>query len=358
MICILERKCLITRESSRVSRGKLAHSTQMDIAKKLNVTRITVSKALRDHPDISADMKKKVLQTAEDLGYTPNLIAKNLTSRKTFTIGVVIPDLENSFFAYVTDSIIDAAAEKKYNVFVTVSRENQQSEILNIKNLIGMRVDGLLVCVSQESTDTKIFNEVTKLNIPLIFFDRQLEGLEFGSVVFDDKNGAIISLEKIIEEGYKEIAHFSGYTNVSIGKVRKEGYLAAMEKHGLQIKPEWIIEGGYEVKDGYNAFKKLFISKNLPEIIFTVNDRVALGVYHAASEVGIKIPEDIGIAAYGFNETAQTFTPALSIINQDPRKIGKIAIEMLVKEIENESSIKQQIIIEEEFLWNHSIKRK
>jgi LacI family transcriptional regulator len=153
----------------------MAHATQLDIARKLNVTRITVSKALRNHPDISAKMKKKVLDTAEALGYIPNLIAQNLTSKRTFTLGVVIPDLENSFFAYAADSIIDAATEKNYNVFVTVSRENQNSEKLNIQKLIGMRVDGLLVCVSQQTTNPQIFNHIKKLNIPLVFFDRQFE---------------------------------------------------------------------------------------------------------------------------------------------------------------------------------------
>ena len=109
------------------------HITQQDIAKKLNVTRITVSKALRNHPDISNEMKKKVLDTAEALGYTPNLIAQNLVSKKTYTLGVVIPDLENSFFALATDSIIDFANEHNYSVIITVSRENQNNEKLNIQ---------------------------------------------------------------------------------------------------------------------------------------------------------------------------------------------------------------------------------
>jgi len=337
----------------------MAHSTQSDIARKLNVTRITVSKALRDHPDISKEMKKKVNELAEELGYTPNLIAKNLTSRKMFTIGIVIPDLENSFFAYATDSIIDTATEKKYNVFVTVSRENQQNEILNLKNLIGMRVDGLLVCVSQQTNDIRIFNRIKNLNIPLVFFDRQFEGLNFRNIVFDDKNGAISALNKIIEEGYSKVAHFAGYLNVSIGKERYAGYKYALEKNGIELNPDWIIEGGFEVKDGYESFMRLYKKNNLPEIIFTVNDRVALGAYQAAREVGINIPEDIGLAAYGFNETAQTFTPPLSIINQDPRKIGRAAAEMLIEEIDNNCTDKKhQIIIEEEFLWNGSIIRK
>ena len=337
----------------------MVHSTQTDIAKKLNVSRITVSKALRNHPDISAAMKKKVLSTAEELGYIPNLIAQNLSSRKSFTLGVVIPDLENSFFAFATDSIIDYGAEKNYNVIVTVSRESQNNERFNIQKLIAMRVDGLLVCVSQQTKDPQIFNSIKKFNIPLVFFDRQFEGLNFPSVTFEDKNGTIKALDEIIENGYTKIAHFSGYSNVSIGKERCLGYKNVLKKRGIKIKPEWILEGGFEIKDGYNSFMKLYCSKNLPEIIFTVNDRVALGVYQAAGEKGLKIPKDIGVAGFGFKETAQSYTPALSIINQDPRKIGSAAAELLIEMIGN-SGIKNQrnIIIEEEFLWNNSILKK
>jgi LacI family transcriptional regulator len=337
----------------------VAHATQLDIARKLNVSRITVSKALRDHPDISAAMKKKVLETAEKLGYTPNLIAQNLTSRKSFTIGLVIPDLENSFFAYAADSIIDAASEKNYNVFVTVSRENQNNEKLNIHKLIGMRVDGLLVCISQQTNNSQIFDHVKKLNIPLVFFDRNFEGLDFPNVTFDDRYGAYVAMEEIIKEGYTKIAHLAGYSNVSIGRERCAGYKKALEKNGIKINPKWIIEGGFEVKDGYKSFMRLYHSKNLPEIIFTVNDRAALGVYHAAKEVGVRIPEDIGIAAFGFNEVAGTFTPQLSIINQNPRKIGLAAVKMLLEEIEHKKTSKlQKKIIEEEFLWNASILKK
>jgi LacI family transcriptional regulator len=337
----------------------MAHSTQSDIANKLNVTRITVSKALRNHPDISEEMKKRVRETAEELGYIPNLIAQNLTSRRTFTLGVVIPDLENSFFAYTTDSIIDTSSGKDYTVFVTVSRENQQNERLNIQKLIGMRVDGLLVCVSQQTTDPQIFNRINNLKIPFVFFDRQFEGLNFSCVTFNDRNGAAAALDKIIEQGYTKVAHFAGYSNVSIGKERCLGYRDALKRKGIEIKPGWIIEGGFEIKDGYEAFYKLYNSNNLPEIIFTVNDRVALGVYKATGEVGLKIPDDIGIVGYGFNDTAQNFYPTLSIINQDPRKIGRAAAELLIEIIRNPgTSMQRNIIIEEEFLWNNSIIRK
>jgi len=337
----------------------MAYATQSDIAKLLNVTRITVSKALRNHPDISSEMKNKVRELAAELSYTPNQIAKNLNARKTFTMGIVIPDLENSFFAYATDSMIDAATEKNYNVFLTVSRESQQNELLNIQNLIGMRVDGLLVCVSQQTNDPDVFNLVKSKSIPLVFFDRRIEGLNFSSISFDDKNGALVALEQIIKEGYTKIAHFAGYSNVSIGKERLNGYKLALEKNGIEFKPDWVVEGGFEVEDGYEAFMKLYRANNLPDIIFTVNDRVALGAYHGAKEAGLNIPEDIGFVAYGFNETVQTFSPSLSIINQDPRKLGRAAVNTLIDEINNTELKKiQSISIEEEFLWNNSIKRR
>jgi LacI family transcriptional regulator len=335
----------------------MRHTTQRDIAKRLKVTRITVSKALRDHPDISARMKKRVIETAERLGYTHNLIAQNLTSGKTYTLGVVIPDLENSFFAYATDSIIDTASENNFNVFVTISRENQKIEKLNIEKLIGMRVDGLLVCVSQQTSDAMIFKKIKKMNIPLVFFDRKYEGLDFPNITFDDRHGAVLTLDRIIQEGYTRIAHIAGYSGVSIGKERCIGYKEALKKNGIGIRREWIIEGGFEIKDGYDAFIKLYNSKNMPDIIFTVNDRVALGVYEAAENVGVNIPNDIGIVAYGFNEIARTFTPSLSVINQDPRRIGLAAAKMLIDEIKG-SSASDNVIIEEEFIWNSSIIRK
>lgn len=337
----------------------MKHIKQIDIAKKLKVSRITVSKALRNHPDISTEMRKKVHETAEELGYIPNLIAQNLTSKKTNTLGVIIPDLENNFFSYATDSIIDAANNQNYIVFVTVSRENQNNENANIKKLIGMRVDGLLVCVTQQTNDPQIFNSIKRLNIPLVFFDRQIAGLDFSTVAFDDRNGAINALKEIIDNGYSKIAHIAGYSSVSIGKERCEGYKQVLQGKGLSINPDWIIEGGFEVTDGYNAFMNLLQSNQLPEIILAVNDRTALGAYQAANNMGIRIPEDIGIVAFGFNEIAQTFTPSLSVINQNPRKLGSTATYMLIDLIENRNTGKsKQMVIKEEFQWNESILRK
>jgi LacI family transcriptional regulator len=333
--------------------------TQQDIAVKLNVSRITVSKALRDHPDISSEMKEKVKNAVEEMGYSPNLVAKQLSLRKSFTLGIVVPDLENSFFSYLVDSIIDAATERDYHIILTVSREKEEIEKRNVRNLIGMRVDGLLVCVSQFTSNPQIFEYARKMNIPLVFFDRAIKDIGFSYLVFDDKIGTTDALNKIIAAGYRKIAHFAGYSNINIGLERCNGYKEALISNGIPIRDEWIIEGGYEIEDGYKAFESLKLTGELPEIILAVNDRVAIGAYKSIRRTGLKIPDDIGLIGYGFSETAQLFSPTLSIINQDPRKMGKIAVNMLIDEIQGVStSALSQVLIEEDFQWNTSVLKR
>jgi LacI family transcriptional regulator len=332
--------------------------TQSDIAAKLKVSRITVSKALRDHPDISREMKEKVLKTAEKMGYSPNLVAANLSQRKTNTIGVVIPDLENSFFAFLTDSIIDTATERNYRIILTVSREKTETEDQNIRNLSGMRVDGLLVCISQTTRGKEIFEYVSRLGIPLVFFDRVIENSGFSSVRFNDRQGTHDAINAITSAGYKKIAHFAGYQTISIGRERCNSFRREMKRHGLMVQKNWIIEGGFETEDGRIAFEKLRSTGKMPEIILAVNDRIAFGAYRAAKEAGMKIPDDIAIAGFGFEETTSMFSPPLAVINQDPRKLGITAANLLIDEIEGRSKGQSEILIDEHFIINDSMKSK
>jgi LacI family transcriptional regulator len=336
----------------------MKHITQEDIARKLSVTRITVSKALREHPDISVAMKKRVLEAAEKMGYSPNQIAQQLNSRTTNTIGVIVPDLENSFFSHIVSSIIDCAYDRGYQVLLAVSRENEEIEKKNIRNLIGKRVDGLLVCLSQHTSDHGIFESVRKMEIPLVFFDRSLAGTGFSSVVFDDYKGVRIAIDRLVAGGYSRIAHFAGYSTTNIGKERLEGYKAALIKNGISVRDEWILEGGYELNDGYRSFMKLCEIKQEPEIVLAVNDRVALGAYKAVKELGLSVPDDIGIIGFGFAETARMFNPPLTVISQDPRKMGQIAANRLIDEIRSLSVSGEEIRIDEEFQWNDSVKHK
>ncbi len=254
--------------------------------------------------------------------------------------------------------MIDYATENNYKVILTVSREKQSLEKHNIENLIGLRVDGMLVCLSQETTDREIFKTIAKMKIPLVFFDRAFEDLKYSSITFNDKAGAVDAITTVIKEGYTKIAHFAGYSTTSIGKQRAAGFTEAMKKNKIPVKKEWVIESGFEMRDGFESFMKLD-KKNLPEIIFTVNDRVALGIYKAAKEDGLRIPDDLGIIGYGFSETTDLFDPPLTIINQNPRKLGSEATRLLLDIIDkNDPGAANKLVIDEEFRWGKSIKRK
>jgi LacI family transcriptional regulator len=221
-----------------------------------------------------------------------------------------------------------------------------------------MRVDGLLVCLSQETTDEGIFRMAERRKIPLVFFDRAFDHLPFSRVVFNDQSGAEDAVNQIIQQGYTRIAHFAGYSATSVGKRRSSGYLEALRKNGIQVRKEWIMEGGLEWKDGYEAFRKLHSSGQLPEVIFTVNDRVALGAYKAAKESGLTIPGDLGIFGFGFHEITDFLDPRLTVINQDPRKLGLTAMKQLLDEIDGKAASGRELIIEEEFLTGSSLKEK
>jgi len=317
-----------------------------DIAKILHVSKVTVSKALRDYPDISTEMKKRVRKVAADLNYRPNYIARNLSSKQTHTIGVVVPDVSNIFFSYAVHSIVDYASEQNYQTILTVSRENEEIERKNIDSLLSMRVDGLIVSVSQDTKDKHIFEMVKKTETPLVFFDREIKNMEFSSVVYDNFKGSFDAIEFIIQQGYTKIAHLGGYLNTNIGKERWEGCRAALDTHHVPVNDEWIIHKGFNKSDGYEGFMELYNNGNLPEVIFTVNGHVAGGAYKAIKKVGLKIPQDIGIMGYGFNEYTNSFYPPLTIMSEKPELLGKRAMELLLEEI-NETRISgpQKIVL-------------
>jgi LacI family transcriptional regulator len=197
------------------------------------------------------------------------------------------------------------------------------------------------------------------MKIPLVFFDRVAADLDFPVVVFDDFTGAVTALDRVIEAGFSKIACFSGYQSISIGRERFNGYIESLKKHKIEIRKDWIIEGGYELKDGHSSFMKLKEHRDLPEIVFAVNDRVALGAYMAATESGIKIPDDIGIMGFGFSETTDFFNPPLAVIDQDPRKMGRLSAQKLMDGIIHGKTTSPVILkIEEEFSWKASLKKR
>ncbi len=307
---------------------------QIDIAEKLGISRIAVSKALRDHSDISEEVKHKVRAAAADMGYVPNFTGRNLQAQKTFTIGVVVPDISNSFFSFAIHGIMDAAREYGYHIILAASRESAELERENIMTFLSMRVDGILIAVSSETPDLSVYKTVKKQRVPLVFFDRTIPQLDFSSVGIDDENAAFTLVDFCIQQGYTQIAHLAGTKSVDIGRKRYEGYVKALKNSGLPLKKEWVVWGGFDRASGRQSFEKLLRGGELPQMVYAVNDRCAQGAYEAVRQAGLKIPRDIGMVAFSHSQFADLLHPALTIIDSPPHILGEKALRILISEIE------------------------
>lgn len=319
--------------------------TLKDIAEELQISKVSVSKALRDHPDIGSETKQLVKETAARLGYVPNYIARNLSSRHSNTIGLVVPKIAHHFFASAIETIYQTAFENDYEIIMTVSQESVENELIHLQTLLSMQVEGLLISVTEQTKDTAIFEMVKKQNIPLVFFDRVMDGLGFSTVTADDEQGTYNAITEIINTGYSKIAHLAGYAYTNIGYKRKNGFLRAMKDNHLEVRADWIVETGFAEEDGYKGFMKLFRSGELPEVIYTVTYPVALGVILAAQEAGISIPRDSQIVSFGGSIYNRFVAPSISYIEQPSEDIGRKAVDLLLNEIKNPEMREEKHIV-------------
>ncbi len=319
--------------------------TLADIAQELHVSKVTVSKALRDHPDIGTEMKKKVRLTAEQLGYVPNFMARNLSARRSNTIGLVVPKIAHHFFASTIEAIYATAYTHNYDVILTVSQENEIHEKKHIQTLLAMRVDGLLVSLSEQTKDMTIFETVRQRGVPLVFFDRAPQSKNFSVVTSDDEGGAYKLVRQLIEAGHTRIAHLAGYRHTSIGANRRAGYERALAESGIELSPEFIIEGGFGEQDGYRGLMRLFENKIKPQAVFAVTYPVALGVLLAANDLGLKIPEDLDLVSFGGSNYNRFLKPSLTFVDQPTKELGKAATELLLSEIKNPDQAPKQMAL-------------
>lgn len=307
-----------------------------DIAERLNITKVTVSKALRDHPDISRDTRALVKKTAEEMGYSPNLLARSLSSSKTRTIGVVVPKIAHSFFSSVIDAIQRQATEEDYGVILAVSNERADLERQHIERLLAMRVGGLLVSVSQQPADREIYRMVRSMGVPLVFFDRRLEDEPFSSVTVDDFEGARRAVEWSIQRGHDKIAHIAGSSDTAIGRARRAGYVEALQAHDIPIFEPWIAEGGFDEQHGYEAAQKFLASGKMPEIIFAVSTPAGLGARAALREEGGDWYERIEMISFGTGGFDEFHLYPHYCVQQPTRDIGREAVRLLLDEIQAE----------------------
>jgi len=308
----------------------MKHITITDLAKRLNLSASTVSRALRDHPDISDETKQRVRAAAKRANYQPNLIAQSLQNKRSNNIGVIVPEIRNRFFATVISGIEDLAYESGYTIMVCQSNDTFQREIINTRALAANRVAGMLVSTSQETTGFDHLQQVISQGVPIVLFDRVVEELAVPKVVVDDFNGAYRAVSHLIETGRTRIAHLTGANSLYISRKRREGYEAALQDHGLPVQEAYIIRGGYHEEDGRRAAMELLEMETMPDGLFAINDPVALGALIHLQDNQVRIPEQIGIVGFSDNPNASLIRPALTTVNQPAYEIGKTAASLLL----------------------------
>jgi len=314
----------------------MSRTTIVDIAKVLNISASTVSRALRDHPDISKATKKRVLETAERLDYFPDSMAQGLKKRRSTTIGIIVPEIKHHFFSHAISGIEDITYRSGYTIMVCQSNEDYEREMINLHALVSNRVAGILVSIAQNTVDVSHFEILQKRKIPVVFFDRTNEKITQNQVVADDYVGAFEAVSYLIKKGYRKIAHLCGPENISIGRDRCNGYQDALLQHGLAVDEKYIIRGGVQQNDGSIAAQKLLQMAHRPDAIFAVNDPVAIGAYVVLKEQNIKIPQEIALVGFSNNPVSALLEPSLTTVEQPAHEIGKTAAKILLEQIESE----------------------
>jgi len=320
--------------------------TLKNIADELGVSTMTVSRALNNRSNVDENTKERVLKKAQSMGYTPNHVAKSLVSRKTYTIGVVIPEITHAFFPEVVRGIEEVTYKSDYQLFLTNADEQFEREKKAIQTLRSKRVDGILISSSQTEAEYSFYKEIINTGTKVVFFDRCIENLGASCVSVNDRSSSYRITEHLIQEhGYNKIAYLSGPQKVSIGRERYQGYLDALRAHDIPVEEKWVIEAGFQEKTGYEAMQKILELpiEEYPEAVATVNDPSAIGAIRAIREAGLEIPDDIAIVGFTDDIRAPLLGVPLTTVHQPAYEVGKRAAQKLIRSIENDEEPNENI---------------
>ncbi|MFK7954443.1 MAG: LacI family DNA-binding transcriptional regulator [Ekhidna sp.] len=310
-------------------------TTLKDIAEKLGITVTTVSKALKDYPDISEDTKKKVNKLAKKLNYLPDSQAMALRGKGSSTIGLIIPEIVHFFFSNVIKGIMNYTEEKGYRLLITLSNNSIEMEKKQINLLFGTKVDGVLVSLANETKNAKHFKVFQDYEIPLVMFDKVDNQFNCNKITIDDSQGGYEATEHLIKKNCKRIAHIKGPKNPLNSIGRFEGYKKALSDYSIPFDPLLVKEcANVTYEEGYQFGKEFIGLENPPDGIFTVTDQVGVGAMNAITDAGIKVPQAIKIVGFSDSQIAQISQPPLSTIHQPGYEIGETAAKLLIEDIE------------------------
>jgi len=313
-------------------------ATIKDIAKKLNISTSTVSRALRNAPDVSQETRNAVVALSEELSYQPSRLALSLQQKQTHTIGVIVPNLDY-VMATMVKGIDEVALEAGYTVMVCQSNESFGREMVNTRRLLDSLVDGFIVSVSSETKVFDHFKKIQQKNMPMVVFDRVSTDLVAPKVKLDNVEGGCLAMEHLIEQGYKRIAVLAGPKNLAISNDRLEGCLKVMKKYKLKQEPSHIIHCDFNQQHAYEATIDLLQLKNRPDAIFTISDRMAIGAMLAIKEKGLRMPEDIGLVGFNNEPVTHLVSPKISSVEQPAFEIGKAAAKLFLEQMHHEEDL-------------------
>ncbi len=309
-------------------------ATIKDIAQRLNISISTVSRSLRNAPDVNNETKLAVIALSEELNYQPNKLALSLRQKQTHTIGVIVPNLDYVLSTMVK-GIDEVALEAGYTVMVCQSNESFGREILNTRRLLDSLVDGFIISVSSE---TKIFDHFKKIRdrgLPMVIFDRVTPDLVAPSVRLDNEEGGFLATEHLLEQGYKRIAILAGPVNLGVSNSRVEGYLKALKKYKIKRDDKLIVYCDFNQDYAYYATQELLAMKKRPDAIFTISDRMAIGAMLAIKERGLRMPQDIGLVGFNNEPVVSLVTPRISSVDMPSFELGKAAAKLFIQTMHN-----------------------
>jgi len=331
--------------------------TLKQIAKELDVSISTVSKSLRDSPEISEDTRQKVQAFAKLYNYKPNLIALSLKNKKTKTIGIIIPEIVHHFFATVISGIEHIANEKGYNVIVCLSDESFDKEVINMEMLANGSIDGFIMSLSKETQLKKDFHHISEVinqGMPVVMFDRVTNDILCDKVIIDDSLAAYEAVQDLLNNGFKKIGLITTVDYVSVGKLRTEGYLKALKSNGIMIDENLIVKIE-DIDNCAEQIEKLMTNHPL-DSIFAVNELFAVTAIKTAKKLNLKVPEDIAVIGFTDGIISNYSSPSITTVSQNGIKMGNKAAQMLIERLESEEEEEEHY--KTEVIETHLVQRE
>jgi len=313
------------------------------VAEKAGVSVNTASRAINNKPDINEKTKKRILKVAQELGYIRNAAAVALRTKKTRTIGVVIADNRNPFYAEVLNGIEEASRKKDYHIILANTQRDYKKEEEAINLLLAKRVDGLLITPVQDRDDD--IKNLIDANIPFVIVGRDFENIEVEAVYNDEVKGGFLATEYLIKKGHKRIALVDGFLYKSPARGRLEGYKKALKKYGIPLDDDLLSVGDIDVKDGYKRTNQLFEKELDFTAIFAYNDMMAFGAMQAIQEKGLRIPQDIGLVGYDDIPFSSLISPALSTIRLKKQELGTESVKLLLSRINGNRKMTKKVML-------------